>query len=699
MKPVSVRFLLSAALCLFLTPSIFSQCMMVPVSLEERVTNSNLVIAGEVFQQETILDSATMQVYRINRIRVKAWLKTQSNLSEVEVITLGGVYGNRSTIVYPSLQLEEKKEYVFFLQTASTKKEGKLFRRQNPNSIQTIPYAGAQGAIQRSMGLYVDVMQPQKLSETVLLNRIQQISKQEAVTPEGRRYFPSTVSTIANRNMAITSFTPGTTRAGTVVAGDQITITGSGFGASPGFVEFSNADNGGATFITSGLTSDIVSWSDNSITVKVPADAGTGPIRVNGTFTSLTNLNVQYAHIAIDNDFFGFASATRQRYYLRNLDGMGGYTFQFNNTFAANTAAVASFNRALLSWRCGTGVNFRASGTTALSTSANDGTNVVYFNASIPSGTLGVCTSNFQASAGGPCTMSNTVWWLSDMDIQFRDIPVAGFTWEYGPAAPVASEFDFESVALHELGHGHGMGHVIAPGEVMHYAIGNGVVARTLSANDLAAGTDKLGYSDDPTCFNPTGSGTPMTAVPSGSCVTLPITMGELKAKRISQGQNQLTWTTYQELNNDGFIIERGENAQSFKSIGFVKGQELSLEQKEYRFLDATAGPYDWYYRLIQRDLDGHRVGSAIVFVKGEESKQWKVWSNEDGSRVSMYNKQSQNRKVQFLLYNSSGQLMFSQQVMSDRAEFSFQHLQRGAYSYRIVDPKGSVSGKLILGH
>jgi hypothetical protein len=699
MKPISVRFLLCAFLCLFLTPSAFSQCMMVPVSLEERVTNSDLVISGEVFQQETILDSATMQVYKINRIRVKAWLKKQSNVNEVEVITLGGVYGNRSTVVYPSLQLQAKQEYVLFLQTASTKKEGKLFRRRSPGSIQTVPYAGAQGAIHQRMGLYVDVMQPQQLTETTLLNRIQQISKQEAVTPEGKRYAPSTVKTEANRVMSISSFTPGTTRAGTVVAGDQITISGSGFGASPGFVEFSNADNGGATFITSGLTTDIISWSDNSITVKVPTNAGTGPIRVNGTFTSLTNLNVQYAHISNPAIFTGFSLPTRQRYYLRNLDGMGGYTFQFNTTFAANTAAVASFNRALLSWRCGTGVNFRASGTTAIDTSGNDGVNVVYFDASIPSGTLAVCAINRMASGGGPCTMSNTVWWLSDMDIQFRDIPVTGFTWEYGPAAPVSSEFDFESVALHELGHGHGMGHVIAPGEVMHYAIANGAIARTLSVNDIAAGTDKVGYSDDPTCFNPTGSGTPMTPVTPGSCVTLPITMGELKAKRISQGNNQLNWTTYQELNNDGFIIERGENAQNFKPIGFVKGKELSLEQVEYRFIDATAGPYDWYYRLVQRDLDNHRVGSSIVFVKGEESKQWKVWSSEDGGRVSMYNKESQNSNVQFLLYNASGQLMFSQQVTNGRAEFSFQHLQRGYYSYRIVDPKGSVSGKMILGH
>jgi hypothetical protein len=698
MKPARMRLLLIALFFSYSAYPLLSQCLMVPVSLQERVSSSDVVISGVVSEKEFFIDSTNMQVYTVNKITVNAWLKNQRSLPTVYVITEGGVYKNRSTVVYPSLQLQQNTQYVLFLQTATTKKQSKQLLKKNPTAFQTIPYAGAQGAIIQQQNLFIDAVRNEKMTETELFSRIKQVSKTDAVTPEGKKYSAATYSPVANRTMAITSFSPGTSRAGTVAAGDQITINGSGFGATAGNVYFTNADDGGATFISSSLASDIISWNDNSITVKVPSGAGTGPININGTITSASNLNVQYSHIDINNSFYGFASATRQRYYLRNVDGIGGYTFQFNISFAANTDAVAAFNRALISWRCATGVGFRASGTTSVNTSANDGVNAVYFNSSLPSGTLGVCISNFDAAANGSCDQNNTIWWLADMDIQFRDIPVTGFTWDFGPLSPTGSEFDFESVALHELGHAHGLGHVIAPGNVMHYALANGTVARTLSSNDIAGGADKIAYSDDPTCFNPPGSGTEMQTIASGSCVTLPITLGELKAKRLNSGLVQLDWNTIQELNNDGFIVERGETAQRFQRIGFVKGKEFSLEPQAYNFADNNAGPYGWYYRLIQKDLDNHQVSSSIVFVKGEESKQWKVWSSEEGNNLSLYNKESQNKKVQFLLYDATGQLIFNTIVTNGKAQYNFSHLRKGYYSYRVIDADQAISGKLILG-
>ena len=50
------------------------------------------------------------------------------------------------------------------------------------------------------------------------------------------------------------------------------------------------------------------------------------------------------------------------------------------------------------------------------------------------------------------------------------------------------SQYDFESVAVHELGHGHELGHVINTLEIMNYSIANGQSKRVLSTNDLAGG-------------------------------------------------------------------------------------------------------------------------------------------------------------------------------------------------------------------
>lgn len=685
---------------LLLTGTAFTQCVFYPVSLNERIQHSQNIVLGTVTEKESFLDSTTMQVYTLNTIAVTAWLKNPQTNTVVYVITNGGVYKDRATIVNPSLQLEKTNEYVLFLQTAPNTLKNKDLSKKEPAALQTMAYADVQGALVKSFQQYVDLLDQPKQNEASLFQKIQAITGVQAVTSKGELFKARAQEPIANKPggiTAITSFAPTTTRSGTIVAGDQITISGSGFGAVAGNVFFSNADNGGATFIASGLSTDIISWSDASVTAKVPSGAGTGPINLAG-FTSASNLTVQYAHISLESNFNAFASSTRQRYYLRNLNTLGGYTFQFNTTFAANGLAVAAFNRAIINWRCNTGVNFRAVGTTVVATTANDGTNCIYFDPTISAGTLAVCTSNFSASANGGCNLQNTVWWLIDADIKFRDIPTAGTTWDYGPGAPTATEYDFESVALHELGHAHGLGHVIAGGQVMHYAIANGATARVLSVNDILAGTDKMAYSTAATCFNPAGSGVPMTSVGAGSCITLPITLGELKAKRITKALNELTWNTVQELNNDGFVIERSENGQNFKPIGFIKGKELSLLPQNYVFNDETAGPYDWYYRLIQKDLSGLSLNSAVVFVKGIESKSWTVWSDQSGSSVYVYNKAATGKPVQFVVYNTSGQIVFSTQVIAGRAELHVQQLPRAVYSYKIVDGNQPVSGKLVLG-
>jgi len=71
-----------------------------------------------------------------------------------------------------------------------------------------------------------------------------------------------------------------------------------------------------------------------------------------------------------------------------------------------------------------------------------------------------------------------------------------GASWNYGPGATVGANYDFESVMLHELGHGHQLGHVIEPGtDVMHYAIPNATDKRTLTANNIAGGNTVMANS------------------------------------------------------------------------------------------------------------------------------------------------------------------------------------------------------------
>ena len=63
--------------------------------------------------------------------------------------------------------------------------------------------------------------------------------------------------------------------------------------------------------------------------------------------------------------------------------------------------------------------------------------------------------------------MEDTRWYSNNMDIRFNSTT----NWNYGPSATAGGQYDFETVALHELGHAHGLAHLIdgTNTEVMHY--------------------------------------------------------------------------------------------------------------------------------------------------------------------------------------------------------------------------------------
>ena len=57
---------------------------------------------------------------------------------------------------------------------------------------------------------------------------------------------------------------------------------------------------------------------------------------------------------------------------------------------------------------------------------------------------------------------------------------------------------------MHELGHGHQLGHVVDNSEVMHYSLPSGEMLRTLSANDVNGGEDvQLRSTSTAVCSQP----------------------------------------------------------------------------------------------------------------------------------------------------------------------------------------------------
>lgn len=691
-------FVLFAAFLLFSARS-WSQCMTYPVPFEQRVNKSVSIVQGKVTAQHGYIDDKTGNIYTLNEFTIAAWLKGYQPKDKVYVITVGGVVGNKAMRADPALELDTYHEYLLMLEADNTTIGDKAFREQHPDALQALTYADAQGSLTNERNFYHDLHYRTPQTETALFSRIAGLTGQTAKTPQGLAFTPR--SSFAPPPVAdvITSFSPTTSYAGTIVTSDYITISGSSFGAAAGTVFYTNADDGGATSTSSGVATDNVSWSATSIQNKIAASAGTGPINVNGVMTSGTNLTVDYAHLNINSNYSGFGSSTRQRYYLRNKNGLGGYTYTYNSSFYLNTAAVNAFERALLLWRCSSFINWRTTSTTSsVSSSVSDGINLILFDATLPAGVLGRATSRFLGLGNGACNLDNTVWWLDELDIQFYpDPPVSGFPWQFGPASPSFSEYDFESVALHELGHHHGLGHVINTGLVMHFSLANGEEKRTLHATDIAGGSAKMAYSTSATCFNPGTAGTPMVALTVGNCI-LPIQLIDFTGERKNSTTNQLYWNTAQESNNKGFYLDRSADGNLFSNIAFVAGAGNSTQPRNYTYADDKAGFIPLYYRLRQVDLDGRERFSKIIYLPGDAAADRKVWTDGNGQFIRFYNSPQVTKAARFELYAASGQIVIAHYLSKDIKSIPAGHLARGVYFYRLFTDTESLSGKLFLG-
>ncbi|MCS6822762.1 MAG: matrixin family metalloprotease [Cytophagaceae bacterium] len=677
----------------------YSQCMQYPVSFAERVSACSYIVLGKVSNKQCYWNDAHTNIYTAYTIDVMAYLKNPSAKDKIILISDGGVVSNEAQLTYPSVHLEIGREYLCMLDEDERVNDNKEIRKAHPEWVQARPYALNQGVFQNINGKYKDYFQNTFLTEESLLNKISKITGCPAVSPSGAifkaRMTKQRITPRKGRITAISSFSPNPTVGGTIVAGDFITITGSGFGSTPGTVFFTNADDGGATYMSSAVASDIVSWSNTSITVKVPEGAGTGPINVNGAFTSTTNLTVTYTHANINSSFSSFGTVTRQRYYHRNMNGAGGMYFQYNTTsgFSTNTAAVAAFERALETWRCATYINWFSNGTTTAGYAA-DGINSVLFDNTLPAGVLGVATSRFSGAATGACNLHNTVWCVNEVDIQFKPNPPAtGFTWQYGPAAPSSSQYDFESVALHELGHAHGLGHVINSGKVMHYALPNGQSVRTLDPTvDVAAGNARMAYSTSATCFNPGSCGSgPMVALTPGTC-SLPIAWLEFSGKYLQGTGVRLLWTSHLSKSTS-FHLYRSNNATDYELIhhqqpGYDSDIPVTLEYTDFMpYLDKGL-----YYKL---EVIDETVHSKAIYVDAESnSTKFSVFTSQN--QIWIRANDEFKSSIEFSLYDMSSKKIFHA-TLQEKEHVIDAQFRPGIYCYTLVEHDKIQTGRIFI--
>ena len=449
------------------------------IDLNHRASQASGVVEGRVVSQFSFWDNPRHNIYTASKIEVYKVMKGSPMLSYVEIITPGGTVGLEKQVVTPSLGLKVGDVGVFFTKTPTVQISATRFT----TPVQYEAYSGPQGFIvyEEKTGHAHDPFTQYTHVDRDIFNVVERIVNYPAHQVRDYDLNQAASSGTLNRGIGITisDFSPTTVTAGT---GTAITINGFGFGTEVGVVGFSNANDGGATHFAEAFESQILSWTDTQIIVEVPSEAGTGTIFIendNGeSIISSGTLTVDWSRINV----VSFDNGTDNAYIPQHVDAnfSGGYTWQMFTDFDASPANAA-FTRAFETWVCETGINWVIGSTTNVDHAANDLTNVIRHDngGELPIGVLGRNTSRYNACQSGP----DLFWYVTEFDIVFDDSQ----NWNYSTNAPDMTEYDFETVALHELGHALQIGHVIDPTDPMHFALSNGSQFRTPNANNIAS--------------------------------------------------------------------------------------------------------------------------------------------------------------------------------------------------------------------
>ena len=499
---------------------LYAQVSLRQIPLLQQVEQSNLIIEGKVISKKSYWDLNRKNIYTSNVIEVYKVFKGK-NVKYVDVITLGGIVGLTAQNSSHSLQLAKGAEGVFMLKLTS--KLG--LQNKGVQGISKFEaYSGIQGFYGYNKNLnkarnifksYDDIENNfHKKVEGITHRKVIQIKKNSIEKRKTKSQLNKAALPVGITNISPTSLAAG--------VGDQLTITGSGFGSIPGTIGFANANDGGASLTSEimppgtpvPLPSQIISWNENTIVVEVPSQAGTGSVTVfhnsDGTqATSSQTLTVTYSETNVING--------GEAYQVQHIDdnGNGGYTWEMQTNFFNETEPLlmgtpigkkgykAAFETALDKWRCETKINWVISSSAATEdVIEDDGVNVIRFDngSELPNGVLGRCTSRYKGCFTGGTPDIN--WFVYEMDIEFDD----GENWFFGTGLP-NNGIDFESVALHELGHGHQLDHVIDStfdgdnlDDVMHFSLSPLEQQRVLSSENITAANSIQGRS---TSINP----------------------------------------------------------------------------------------------------------------------------------------------------------------------------------------------------
>jgi hypothetical protein len=468
------------------------QCMLAHSSMIQVFQSADRVVEGKVISKHSIV-SESGSILTVNTINVNREFGVNQTEDQISVVTEGGVVGSLAQVVYPSVTLNVGSTVICSLNKSQY---GLLVNRAFTFDLVDQKFPTPEGN-QGTEEMYHVVMHAMQTDLVSIASKIE-------------------IPSIDNRAAApqIVSFSPSSISAGSL---EELTISGSGFGSiqGVGVVSFSNADDGGQSFVSLPPGPHYTQWSNSEIKVLVPSSmlfgnviAGTGMVRVTNNasqaITSAQQLNINYAHGELIYE--GEIGQT-------SLIGLinGGYELSVGATLLSLIGGQQLIQKSLDKWACNTGINFNL--VENVSVDEQFGMNDVSVlgmaaSGTLPANVLGKTITTLSACGGG----EGLEWQLLEVDILLNPV----VNWYIGNGTPPVGSYDIQTVMIHELGHAHLLQHNNNSESVMYFELyqdatrrfldvesdmqgGSNIVARSVYDSEICS-SERMDFYNDTDC-------------------------------------------------------------------------------------------------------------------------------------------------------------------------------------------------------
>jgi hypothetical protein len=187
--------------------------------------------------------------------------------------------------------------------------------------------------------------------------------------------------------------------------------------------------------------------------------------------------------------------------------------------------------------------------------------------------------------------------------------------------------------------------------------------------------------------------------------VGLPVKMLYFTATAIENSYIRLDWATAQEIDNQGFEVQRSTDGQTFEKIGWIDGHGNSTTTNTYTLNDKDVQQgVTYYYRLKQIDFDADFEYSNIVSasIKGENSVDvLGMYPNPTTGKVIIEVVLPNQQDVKVALIDLLGRTMKDETVSVPKGfsniQLDYNGVAAGTYSVSIISGTQVLTKKLVI--